>query len=374
MANKLLCIISREELRDLILVQELTIKSIAKKYNVCHTTVSKAVKIINVTRSNENKLLQKVSKEEIEDLLYNKFMSPKGIGKLYKVDGDTVFRALDILKIELDKSIWKSGTSCRQRKLMFEGATLTDRQQQILVGNLLGDGYMQKIKVNKTSNFVISQSEAHKEYIEWLHSEFKPFSGNIRSQVVFLETFNKYYTKYEFSTVHLPIFTKYRKLFYPNEKKAIPKSIVDLLTELSLAIWYMDDGSNNKVSRYSDLCTQGFTTEDVELLIEVLYKKFNVKSHMVYAEGKTELHPVIRIAATEGYSIFHSIVDPYLLPCFSYKAGREKKPPKVTEDDIRKIRKLFSEGLKYIDIATMFKVNKSTIQNIILGRSFKNVS
>ncbi len=52
-----------------------------------------------------------------------------------------------------------------------------------------------------------------------------------------------------------------------------------MLTPLSLGYWIADDGSWNKPGKYTVLCTDSFTLEEVELLIEVLNKKFHLKCY-----------------------------------------------------------------------------------------------
>ena len=71
-------------------------------------------------------------------------------------------------------------------------------------------------------------------------------------------------------------------MFYLSGKKVIPSNIGDYLTHISLAFWICDDGSWNSVGRYVTLCTDSFTLKEVELLIEVLNKKFNLLNCMFY--------------------------------------------------------------------------------------------
>jgi hypothetical protein len=314
---------------------------------------------------------QRVTKEELEDLLFNKYMTPAGIGKLHKVDNETVERSLNILGIELDKEIWYRGSSPKQRELFSKGTKLTDRQHQIIVGNLLGDGSI--CLGSKLASFSIAQSIDHKEYIDWLYEELLPFSRPI-SKVSYKDKNGKEFYGNCLQTISFPEFLEYRNLFYPNDVKIVPKDISSRLTDLSLAVWFMDDGTTNKISRTSSLCTNGFTTEDVELLIDVLDKKFNIKSTLGYMKGKEEYKPVIHFYG-KGYDTFHSIVDPLLLPCFSYKAGREKLIiAKLTEDVVREIRKLSLEGLSRQELAVKYNVSYDCIRNVVLEYSWQHVT
>ncbi len=58
-------------------------------------------------------------------------------------------------------------------------------------------------------------------------------------------------------------------------KKKIPKNIGNLLTPLGLSYWFADDGA--KAGSGLFLHTDGFSKEDILLLISVLDSKFGLK-------------------------------------------------------------------------------------------------
>ena len=87
---------------------------------------------------------------------------------------------------------------------------------------------------------------------------------------------NKNYSSLTLRTRSLPLFTEYYKLFYLNGVKVIPNNIGDLLTPLGLAHWIMQDRSYHKVSKGVALCTDSFQKEEIQLLLSVLQKNFNL--------------------------------------------------------------------------------------------------
>jgi hypothetical protein len=102
---------------------------------------------------------------------------------------------------------------------------------------------------------------------------FNEFVSDVSPRTI--EYYDKRYSKTYFSaafeTLSFPCFNYYRDLFYNNEgKKIIPPNIDKLLTARSLAYWIMDDGGQNPGFIFN---TQGFTKEEVELLIKVLDEK-----------------------------------------------------------------------------------------------------
>jgi len=114
--------------------------------------------------------------------------------------------------------------------------SLLDIQQQVILGCILGDGYMRK----KThAHLQITHSIKQKEYVNWKYRILK----NLVSGQPLRYRGNGKRVGYRFYTRNLPILSKYYKKFYIGGKKIIPKIIN--LTSLSLAVWYMDDGSKS---------------------------------------------------------------------------------------------------------------------------------
>jgi hypothetical protein len=67
------------------------------------------------------------------------------------------------------------------------------------------------------------------------------------------------------------------ELFYIDGKKIIPSNINELLTVHSLAYWLCDDGSFCKSTHRVRLCTESFTLAEVNLLIQTLNTKWDLK-------------------------------------------------------------------------------------------------
>ena len=112
-------------------------------------------------------------------------------------------------------------------------------QRQIIVGSMLGDGYLYPTVSNPRYQ---------------LQNKQKPDLGGY----------------YWFKTIAHKELLEYREIFYKNRTKIIPNNIGDLLkTSLSLAVWYMDDGSINRSG--INLNTQSFFYQENLLLQKTLY-------------------------------------------------------------------------------------------------------
>lgn len=190
---------------------------------------------------------------------------------------------------------------------------LTKRQENIIIGNILGDGYLDKNPHGSTA-LEVKQSSDKREYVFWLYKELKTISRRLPRQ-------REDNHQWRFYTRYLEGLTRFRTHFY-KERKIIPHDIKRILTNpISLAVWYMDDGmldfrpKNHYAFRLSVNC---FSLQEVKLLVETLKENFQVEAriHTPLCRGKR--YPIIYIGA-EGRENFLSAVKPYIQPCFSYK-------------------------------------------------------
>ena len=115
--------------------------------------------------------------------------------------------------------------------------SLPQNLQDILVGLILGDLYIQKQKRSVNVNLRFWQGAVHKEYLMHLYDLFQIYCGaapKTISRAPDLRT-GKVYSAIYFITYALPCFTPLYELFYPFGKKVVPQNIAELLTPLGLA-------------------------------------------------------------------------------------------------------------------------------------------
>jgi hypothetical protein len=196
---------------------------------------------------------------------------------------------------------------------------LTKRQQEIITGTLLGDGHLETQDSGKTYRLKIEHCDAQSEYLEWLYQEFKSW---IPSEP---------YTKVKNGSVYVGLRTyshkslqTFGKIFYPQGKKIIPRVIEKLLTPLSLAIWFMDDGSLKSVRhRTYVIHTLGYDRDELENVQKVLLKKFDLHTSLHSQKGKYWRLYIQSQSADK----FKKLIEPYILPSMRYKLGN-KMPKK----------------------------------------------
>ena len=202
------------------------------------------------------------------------------------------------------------------REVVYNGSMeiqLTKLQRDIVIGTILGDGCIVLRYVNGILK--IKQSERYKEYVLWLY-------GNLKDLCISLPKQRKDNKQWYFDTRSIQELTNFRYLFYPDGKKIIPKNISDLLTSpLSLAIWYMDDGTldyrpKDHFAFY--LATHCFSVKDTYQLVKTLRENFGVESTVFNNLIRGKRYSRIYIG-TKGRERFLHLVKPYILNCFWHK-------------------------------------------------------
>ena len=178
------------------------------------------------------------------------------------------------------EAILKKAKIPRKRTNSDVPLILNDHLKQSLIGLILGDVSLEKATNNSNIRLRFDQSiSIHSEYIYFLYNLFKdytlspPKSTNRKPD----SRTGKIYNSLIFKTRMLPCFNYLWDLFYINKVKTIPSNIGDLLTEVGLAFWIMDDGglgSNGTLNLHTD----SYTLSEVNLLIEVLKRNFDINS------------------------------------------------------------------------------------------------
>ncbi len=187
----------------------------------------------------------------------------------------------------------------------------------ILIGMVLGDSY---IGFNKTKTLAYLETlhkGSHKPYLIW-----KQKLLNYKFETTFKYKNNNGYdafrvrTKFEKKLIYL------KKDFYISGKKTVKLNLLNRLTDLGLAIWYMDDGclslgrKNGIINRRNIfLNTQGFGLEGNLLIQKWLLSRYDISSNINQNRG-------FRLRLNTSNTLkFIEIVSPFvsLVPCMKYK-------------------------------------------------------
>src|SRR5438874_6545659 len=195
-----------------------------------------------------------------------------------------------------------------------QGLSLTDRQREILIGLLLGDGCLETANGGRTYRLKVEQSHSHQAYVQHLYETFKEWvlTPPRQRQVV-----SRGHTSenWLFQTVSHGAFRFYAQQFYAGGKKCVPKLIDHWLTPRGLAYWFMDDGSiKSKESKGIILNTQGFYRKDVERLVNVLQTLFGLSAQLRNQKEGCQIY-----ISGGSYEKFVELVEPYVIEEMRYK-------------------------------------------------------
>lgn len=183
--------------------------------------------------------------------------------------------------------------------------SLSSFQREILIGLILGDGHLETQNNGRTFRLKVEHSITQKDYTDWLHEQFKDFC---ESGVYTKEKNNKKYVG--FRTVSTGLLRFYAKQFYRDGIKMIPDKIDRFLSKVSLAIWYLDDGSRKSLNHNTyNIHSLGYTKEDLEKLQQTLMKNFEIKSTL-HKQKITHWRIYIPNESTEKFT---DIILPYVL-------------------------------------------------------------
>lgn len=271
---------------------------------------------------------------------------------------------------------------------------LTERQQQIVTGSLLGDGTIWTNFIDPLMKWQIIQSkldhcgEDKKQYIVWYVSEFFETGCSVRSQIVkgtgMIKELSgeKEYQRYTFYTRCNRLWNDIESKWYVprtdhprfKRRKIVPQDLT--LTPLSLCVWHMDDGSNYAKDANITLETQGFTPEEVDFLIERLDKDLAIKSK----RKKTKKNQFRIYVGRKSYFDFIDMIKPHVKwDCFKYKTdtseytkssgkGEDHWNCKYNKEMIREVFYMHSCGMMQKDIAATLGLSRSNVSMILSGK------
>ena len=238
----------------------------------------------------------------------------------------------EIAKHNLQKSQIKVG---HNSKLHASYPSLTKKQHAVIIGSLLGDGYISPPQYKRFSIFAKDQCVKFQPYLEWLSNELLPYSLSITEKhsdkkivntkdSIIMELVKKRLVGYRYQTHRHPVFSDYRNKWYINNKKIVPNDLE--LSVDALAVWYWDDGCNHFKDRRATIYTNGFSIEEANFLAEKIKQQFGfcpkVRKRISKCTGKPQ--PILHFGS-KCYDELIMTIKPYLFcDCFEYKTKWRK--------------------------------------------------
>lgn len=295
---------SREQLLSDVM-SDLTWKEIAEKYGYSDARFLR--KLSNRYGFPKRRKILKPSESELRGMIISENLSPNQIAERlgYSAGGwSNIYAYCREYGITVDFSV-----NHELRSVEF-----TQRQKEIALGSLLGDAYLRPSGNSFSLSF--THGEKQVEYLKWKLREF----GNFVVTKEFYEhekNFHGNRRTYSFSTINHPYLLELHSLCYPAGKKVVSDEWLNSLSPLSLAVWYMDDGSINKRYKTIVLCTNCFSVQEQQRILDYFASSLCINAKL---EERRNGQFVVRINASERTK-FLDLIAPHIPDCMSYKLG-----------------------------------------------------
>jgi recombination protein RecA len=195
---------------------------------------------------------------------------------------------------------------------------LSERQWDVLLGGLMGDGALSPTRSGHGARFRWGHSAAQTEYGDWKASMFGNLtvarSANAKGAV--------------FHDVQpLPELAELRQAVYVGGKKVLSDDYLKRLTPLSLAVWYLDDGCFTLRSKgvqqrteggsgRAEICVAAFDEGSQRRLRDYLSDTWNLHAKLD-RRGARQV-AVLRFPTAET-SKLHALIAPFVHPSMEHK-------------------------------------------------------
>lgn len=187
---------------------------------------------------------------------------------------------------------------------------MSETQKSVLLGTLLGDGALKKrgnfhrLHIKHSSNQIVLAQYKRDVFSNITSMKVRSFTQEVKG---------KNYGFCEFVTLTHQSFSDMYSYTYPEGKKLVTKKwLANITHPLSLAVWFMDDGSADFAGLAFN--TQSFSLKEIELLRRMLKRTFNLET--LFRKNKRGWIIYVPKHQVEKFS---SLVKPYMLSEFYYK-------------------------------------------------------
>lgn len=186
--------------------------------------------------------------------------------------------------------------------------------RNLLIGLLLGDGTI-------SNNFVfkIAHTESQKDYVEWKINQLNQHGIKNNGLKSYIKTkgYNTGVLVYYTQLSIIPFIKVLRRVFYKEKKILGNRKILNRLSSLEIAIWYMDNGHIN-IRRSKEGKIHGFyikisicePKDEVQVIIDYFREVWNINFYMFH-EGRQRDSYSICCGTKEGLK-FIEIVKPFV--------------------------------------------------------------
>ncbi|MFW9872485.1 MAG: hypothetical protein ACFFG0_05225 [Candidatus Thorarchaeota archaeon] len=300
-----------------------------------------------------------ITKEILEKLYNEEHLGTRKIAEKLNASRSTIKRHMKLHGMKMRPEI---------RKTLYTAKLIPNKKQkEIIYGTLLGDSCLYKEKKCKSVRMSFSHSVKQIEYVKWLR---KNLNNIITNKEIKLYKYKKGNISINTCSYSLHWFRDLYKIFYKNNRKTISQEVLDLLTPLSLAIWFMDDGCHCKSG--TNLATCSFNYNEHILIQKWFITKYSIETkiyNVPYGSGYL-LH-----FNSANLKKLIKLIEKYIIPSMRYKFNLNNSPQRLQRRIINKNDMIQSELIgnnKNIAEMSMSHVNTCSNKIEITNRLVEN--
>ena len=239
-----------------------------------------------------------------------------------------------------DKQILKKALESKRRnRLLYEQKyfNLTPIAEQILLGSILGDGYLGINKRATNAYYCENHSLNQEKYLLWKNNILK---FKVTYRMNWVNTRNKYQSSIRIRSKHFSYLTNLHKFFYVGKKKQVTIDILNRLKPLGIAVWYMDDGCYIYRDNLIILCTDCYSLKEHQIIVQWFKDKYNIRWDIIKnIKNYNSSHDYYYRLKTRDTQ-FIELIKPYIHPTLNYKIGLDKTKQMINTCKNSKNRKI----------------------------------
>lgn len=192
-------------------------------------------------------------------------------------------------------------------------SSLSDRCKEIILGSLLGDGSLKLHKPYKNARFSFRHSINQRDYFYWKVKEMEEISSE---SCVWEDNEGSGLGRHKirYQSLATESLTELYKLTHPHGKFEIRRKWLNLLTPLSLCVWWLDDGSLVSGCRQGVFCTDDFQYKQLMVVVRYFKKVWNLNLRLgkVAKQGHRSKQYRLWIRSSEELKRFFRIIIPHI--------------------------------------------------------------
>ncbi len=196
---------------------------------------------------------------------------------------------------------------------------LSDFQWEVILGGLMGDGALSRSQGLHAARYRFCHSAKQAEYCDW--------KGSLLANIGKSRSVRSSDGVVSYDSTPLPELAELRQAVYLDGKKVLSEDYLKQVTPLSLAIWYMDDGSFANRSKglqertkdgsgRSMICVEAMEPTTRTRLVAYLADTWGINAKLVISGARKK---AVLVFSKDETAKLHALIAPFVHPSMQYK-------------------------------------------------------